>query len=75
MAVANTNPATSTTGIRRMLVDKAVAERLNCSVRHVHRLVDLGLLPAGLKLGGLRRWDADALEAWIAKGCPPVRGR
>jgi excisionase family DNA binding protein len=73
MAAADNNHDTVTAGIRHMLTDKNVAERLSCSTRHVHRLADLGLMPAGLKLGGLRRWDADLLEGWIARGCPRCR--
>jgi hypothetical protein len=31
-----------------------------------------GRMPWGMKLGALRRWDAEELEAWIAAGCKPV---
>ena len=58
---------------RRMFTTKQVGERLGCSWRHVLRLADAGKMPAGLKLGALRRWDADELERWIAGGCKPVR--
>jgi hypothetical protein len=30
-------------------------------------------MPPGVKLGALRRWDAEQLEAWIANGCKPWR--
>jgi hypothetical protein len=30
-------------------------------------------MPWGIKLGTLRRWDADVIERWIGEGCPPVR--
>jgi hypothetical protein len=36
-------------------------------------MADRGLMPWGLKLGALRRWDLDELEAWIKAGCKPVR--
>lgn len=52
---------------------RQVAGRLGCSWRHVLRLCDRGVMPAGLKLGALRRWDAATIEAWIAEGCPKVR--
>jgi predicted DNA-binding transcriptional regulator AlpA len=58
---------------RRMLDAKAVGVRLGCSWRHVLRLADRGAMPWGLKLGSLRRWDADEIERWIADGCPAVR--
>jgi excisionase family DNA binding protein len=58
---------------RRFLDVKEVGARLGCSWRHVLRLADRGAMPPGIKLGALRRWDADQLEAWIADGCKPVR--
>ncbi len=36
-------------------------------------MADAGRLPAGVKLGSLRRWDKAELEAWISAGCPAVR--
>ena len=29
-----------------------------------------GVLPAPVKVGGLTRWRADELCAWVAAGCP-----
>jgi predicted DNA-binding transcriptional regulator AlpA len=58
---------------RRLLDAKQVGERLGCSWRHVLRMADRGLMPWGVKLGALRRWDAGELEQWIAGGCKPVR--
>ena len=40
---------------------KQVGVRLGCSWRTVLRLADRGAMPRGLKLGALRRWDADQL--------------
>ena len=59
--------------VRRLLAVKQVGERLGCSWRHVLRMADAGKMPMGLKLGALRRWDADELESWIADGCKPIR--
>ena len=50
-----------------------VAARLKCSWRHILRLADRGAMPAGVKLGALRRWRADEVERWLAAGCPSVR--
>jgi predicted DNA-binding transcriptional regulator AlpA len=61
------------TSTRRLLDAKQVGARLGCSWRTVLRLADRGAMPPGLKLGALRRWDADQLEAWIDGGCKPVR--
>jgi excisionase family DNA binding protein len=52
---------------------RAVAQLLDCSVRHVYRLADAGRMPAPLKLGALVRWSRQAIEEWIAGGCKPVR--
>ncbi len=42
------------------------------SARHVYRMAEEGLMPWGVKLGALRRWRRDELDAWIAGGCKPV---
>lgn len=42
------------------------------SARHVLRLAESGLMPWGVKLGALRRWRCDELEAWVRGGCLPV---
>ncbi len=50
-----------------------VAGKLSCSVCRVYRLADAGGMPAPLRLGSLIRWDLDAIDAWIADGCPSCR--
>jgi excisionase family DNA binding protein len=55
---------------RRLLKADEVARRLGCSARTVYRLADGGKMPWGVKLGSLRRWDADEIECFIADGCP-----
>ena len=52
---------------------KQVAALLNVSPRHVYRMVDGGLMPRPLKLGGLNRWPQSTLEQWLADGAPAVR--
>jgi excisionase family DNA binding protein len=52
---------------------RAVARLLNCSPRHVYRLVDAGRMPRPVKLGSLCRWCRDELDEWIAGGCKAVR--
>jgi excisionase family DNA binding protein len=51
----------------------AVAAMLDCSARHVYRLSDGGCMPAPVRLGALVRWSRQAIERWIADGCPAVR--
>ena len=53
-----------------MLAADQVAAILNCSTRTVYRLVDSGRMPPPCRLGGLVRWNAAVLDAWIAAGCP-----
>ena len=47
-----------------------VAALLKCSARHVYRLSDAGKMPRPVKLGHLVRWNRQAVEDWIADGCP-----
>jgi len=49
-----------------------VAELLNCSTRHVIRMVSEGRMPAPFKLRTLARWHRLTLEKWLSEGCPPV---
>jgi predicted DNA-binding transcriptional regulator AlpA len=58
---------------RRLIDAKGVGQMLGCSWRHVLRLADEGVLPWGVKLGRLRRWDLTEIEQFIASGCRPVR--
>ena len=58
----------------RKLVDvTVVAAKYDCDKRSVVRWADAGILPTGIKLGSLRRWDIDEIDAHIAAGCPRVR--
>jgi len=52
---------------------RAVAALLDCSARHVYRLADAGHMPPPVKLGALVRWRREAINAWIADGCKPIR--
>lgn len=67
-----TRQATKPTADERpSLVDvKVVARMLGCSTKHVTRLRDAGQMPGAVKLGGLARWRREAVEQWIADGCP-----
>ena len=57
----------------KLLDVRAVAARLDCSVRHVYRLSDAARMPKPVRLGSLVRWRADELDQWIADGCRPIR--
>ena len=53
-----------------MLTVRDVARMLNCSARTVYRLTDSGRMPRPVKLGAMVRWQREAIESWIGRGCP-----
>jgi len=55
---------------RRLITAQELAEKLHCDVRTVFRRADSGEIPPGVRIGGLRRWDLQSIDAWIARGCP-----
>lgn len=58
----------------RFLIDvKIVALKYDADERSILRWADSGIIPHGIKLGSLRKWDADQIDAHIANGCPRVR--
>jgi excisionase family DNA binding protein len=58
---------------KRLGDERTLAEMLLVSRATVRRRLADGTLPASLRIGGLRRWDLDVVEAWIAGGCLPQR--
>lgn len=56
----------TTTTTRRYLDMHEVAEMVGCSWRTVLRRADDGSLPWGFKLGNLRRWRPEDIEAAVA---------
>lgn len=58
---------------RRLGDVKDVATITKQSTRSVTRNADRGLMPTGVKIGALRRWNLDEIEAWIVGGCKPIR--
>ena len=63
-------PATELTDMP-LLVCKAQAARLTgTSARSVDRLVSCGGSPPPVRLGGRVLWNRNALERWVAAGCP-----
>jgi excisionase family DNA binding protein len=47
--------------------------KLNCSTRHIYRLVDTRRIPQPVKLGALLRWVKSDVDEWVANGCPDCR--
>lgn len=63
------SPLANQPPLRRLLDRHEVAARLGCSWRTVYRLADMGQIPPGVKLGGLRRWDSEEIDRFIENGC------
>jgi predicted DNA-binding transcriptional regulator AlpA len=58
----------------RILVDvNTVAKKYGADKRSVYRFADAGIIPFGIKLGSLRKWDLAEIDSHIAAGCPRVR--
>ena len=57
----------------------AIAERLDCSARHVRRMADAGLMPRPVHVGRLIRFrlrtgnPTTGVLDWIEAGCPSCR--
>jgi excisionase family DNA binding protein len=49
-----------------------LAAALQCSPRHLWRLIDLGRVPGVLRVGRLVRIARAVADAWIAGGCRAV---
>ena len=60
-------------GSKRLVGVKVVAAKYDCDKRSVLRYADAGIIPFGFKLGSLRRWDVDEIDAHISAGLPRVR--
>jgi hypothetical protein len=58
---------------RRLGDVHVVAAKYSADERSIFRWADAGLIPYGVKLGSLRRWDIAEIDAHIANGCKPVR--
>lgn len=50
-----------------------VAAKLHVSKRTVYRLSDAGRMPRPVRLGSLVRWGRQAIDEWVASGCPSCR--
>jgi excisionase family DNA binding protein len=50
-----------------------LAARLQCSERHIWRLIDQGRVPGVLRIGRLVRLHGATVDAWLAGGCRPIR--
>jgi excisionase family DNA binding protein len=56
-------------GVQPLLSVADLSKRLNCSERHIRRIVDSGALTP-IRLGRILRFDAELIENWIQQGCP-----
>lgn len=49
----------------RLLTVRDVAERLSLSEKTVRRLRRRGEIPRGIEVGGVIRWRAEEIDAWV----------
>lgn len=59
-------------GCPNLITTKGLAQRLDISVRQLHRLKSRGNLPQPIKIGKLNRWRPEEVDRWIAAGCPSL---
>lgn len=52
-----------------------VSQMLNCSKRHIYRMVDSGKMPRPVRLGSLVLWIRTKVEEWVENGCKPIERR
>ncbi len=70
----STHEISSTPAQAALLDINAVAQLLDCSARHVRRMVHAGHFPQPVRLGGtLVRWRRAEVDAWLAQGCKPIQ--
>ena len=74
MIASATNPAASSTS-RRCINANQVGDKYGMSRRQVFRAADALTIPAGFRIGRLRRWDELEIDRHIAAGCPPLHRR
>ena len=55
---------------KKLLSIKQLAALLGVAERTVSRLVDRRQAPTPVRLGRCVRWEREAIEQWIADGCP-----
>jgi excisionase family DNA binding protein len=53
-----------------LVTARQVATILQVSNRTLWRMLSAKRLPAPIRVGGIVRWRVDAIETWIAAGCP-----
>lgn len=74
--VSRTQPTGELTARSPSLLDvHDVADLLNCSARHVHRLARTRRMPEPVRVGSLVRWNAATIRSWIEAGCPAEVGK
>ncbi|MFM7318969.1 MAG: helix-turn-helix transcriptional regulator [bacterium] len=60
----------SRTPAASLITVKQLAELLNVSTRHLHRMRSRGTIIEPIKLGRMTRWSLEEVESWIRAGCP-----
>ncbi|MDR1535998.1 MAG: helix-turn-helix domain-containing protein [Planctomycetota bacterium] len=58
--------------MEQLITGREFAAKLKVNLTTVYRFVSSGRAPRPIKLGGATRWRTVEIDAWIAKGCPPL---
>jgi predicted DNA-binding transcriptional regulator AlpA len=74
LAISIAMAGTAVSQGRRLIDATVVSQKCGWSRQHTIRAADRGRMPAGFKVGRLRRWDEAEIDAWILAGCPPMYG-
>ena len=53
-----------------LLTSDDIAARLRVSPHTVRRYQREGVLPRGMRIGGVYRWPSEKIDAWLAAGAP-----
>ncbi len=74
-----TNQGQNIDGSKLMMNVRDLAALCDCSVRHIHRLVDAQMCPKPVRIGTLIRFaartgdPATGILDWLEAGCPDCR--
>jgi predicted site-specific integrase-resolvase len=53
---------------------EVLAETFDVTKRTLNRWADSGAMPARIRIAGTIRFETEAVESWMADGCPATDG-
>ena len=61
--------------IPRLIPVSQVARLCSATPQVIYRLATQGKMPGPFHVGSVIRWDRDAIQSWISRGCPETLER